>query len=90
MSKGNPIFEVELTGELVNLFMKAIETTDREGPYFQQMLAGIVNEDKVFVDTSLPPDDGPATVLKIKLKSDLTALFIGDSITDGGWGEKRR
>ena len=42
-SKGNPIFEVGLTGELVNLFMKAIETTERENPYFQQMLAGIVN-----------------------------------------------
>lgn len=43
-------------------------------------------EGKVFVETSTPADDGPATVLKIKLKSDLTALFIGDSITDGGWG----
>ncbi|MDE6022919.1 MAG: alpha-L-fucosidase, partial [Muribaculaceae bacterium] len=41
---------------------------------------------KIFIDTSSPADDGPATVLKIKLKSDLTALFIGDSITDGGWG----
>ncbi len=42
---------------------------------------------KVIVETSTPADDGPATVLKIKLKSDLTALFIGDSITDGGWGK---
>lgn len=41
---------------------------------------------KVVVESSSPADDGPATVLKIKLKSDLTALFIGDSITDGGWG----
>ncbi|MDE5794213.1 MAG: alpha-L-fucosidase [Muribaculaceae bacterium] len=41
---------------------------------------------KVFVETVTPADDGPATVIKIKLKSDLTALFIGDSITDGGWG----
>ena len=41
---------------------------------------------KVVVETYSPADDGPATVLKIRLKSDLTALFIGDSITDGGWG----
>lgn len=42
-NKKNPIFEVGLSEELVNLFMKAIEITDRECPYFQQMLAGIVN-----------------------------------------------
>lgn len=41
--KRNPIFEVGLREELVNLFMKAIEITDRECPNFQQMLAGIVN-----------------------------------------------
>lgn len=40
----------------------------------------------IWVETSHPADDGPATVLKIHLKSDLTALFIGNSITDGGWG----
>ncbi|MDE6638715.1 MAG: alpha-L-fucosidase, partial [Muribaculaceae bacterium] len=45
-----------------------------------------VKDGKVLVETATPADDGPATVLKIKLKSDLTALFIGDSITDGGWG----
>ena len=42
-SKKSPIFEVGLTDELVNLFMKAIETTDQERSHFQQMLAGIVN-----------------------------------------------
>ncbi|MDE7345675.1 MAG: AraC family transcriptional regulator [Muribaculaceae bacterium] len=42
-SKKDPIFEVGLTEELVNLFMKAIETTDQERSHFQQMLAGIVN-----------------------------------------------
>ena len=43
ISKKYPVFDIGLTEELVNLFMKAIETTDRESPYFQQMLAGIVN-----------------------------------------------
>lgn len=42
-SKKTPIFEIGLTEELVNLFMKAIETTDQERSHFQQMLAGIVN-----------------------------------------------
>lgn len=42
-SRKNPIFEVGLTEELISLFIKAIETTERENPYFQQMLAGIVN-----------------------------------------------
>lgn len=42
-SKKNPVFEVGLTEELVNLFIKAIDTTDKEKAHFQQMLAGIVN-----------------------------------------------
>lgn len=42
-SKENPVFEVGLTEELVNIFMKAIETTEKENAHFQQMLAGIVN-----------------------------------------------
>lgn len=56
-----------------------------------QMIGGgtikwLAKDGNVFVETSNPAEDGPATVLKIKLKSDFTALFIGDSITDGGWG----
>ena len=41
---------------------------------------------RIFVESKDFVGDGPAAVLKVRLKSDLTALFIGDSITDGGWG----
>lgn len=44
------------------------------------------HDGRVIVESTSPADDGPATVIEIRLKSDLTALFIGDSITDGGWG----
>ena len=45
------------------------------------------NEDGKVVVESLSPIGGAlAAVLKVRLKSDLTVLFIGDSITDGGWG----
>ena len=42
--------------------------------------------DKVYVKALQGASDGPATVLKIKVEAPKTALFIGDSITDGGWG----
>lgn len=41
---------------------------------------------KVYVSLDGEIIEDPASVLKITQKTDKLALFIGDSITDGGWG----